>query len=88
MFWIRNNPSVRITHIPTGISVSVTNCNSQNEAFKKAMMILKSKLYARKNGIIKKSEIVYKYNFPNNVDWADDIKDYAVKQALEDMDNE
>lgn len=68
---------ITVTHVPTGISVTVDDnySRSLNKCRDKAMSILRSKLYVHNMGKnLNKDDITY--DLPDNVQYPDELEDY------------
>ena len=93
----RTDSAVRITHIPTGISVSCQETKYQAQNKEKAMTILRARLYDKKKqeenekrgnmrskliGSAMRSEKIRTYNFPQSR-----ITDHRIKKSWFDIDS-
>lgn len=65
--------SVRVTHLPTGLSATVTDqcARTQREAKEKAMRLLRSRVYAKTKLGMQASD--YVYDLPDSEQWPNDI---------------
>lgn len=68
--------SVRVTHMPTGLSAEVTSqcARTQWEAKEKAMRLLRSRVYAKTKMGVQASD--YVYDLPDSEPWPNDLGVY------------
>lgn len=93
----KTSSAVRLTHIPTGIVVSIQDEKSQHKNRAKAERILRSRIYMKKKeeqearrGALRKSQIgsgdrserVRTYNFPQNR-----VTDHRINLSVYDLEN-
>jgi peptide chain release factor 2 len=73
----KRETAVRITHIPTGISVKSTSERSQPQNKEKAMEILKGKLYTLREEEKKSAESGAHISKTISIDWGNQIRSYV-----------
>lgn len=79
-----NRPSVRVTHVPTGVSAIVDSSRSNYKNEQVATKVLRSRLWAIQNGYGLKPDVISETVLPDDVEWPNDLGDYRTAIAVED----
>lgn len=73
-------PDVRVTHEPTGISATCTECRTEREGKAKAMKLLRSRLWAAQN-LPPRPDVIAVYDLPDDQPFPHELNDYRKEQA-------
>lgn len=74
----KRETAVRITHIPTGISVHVTEERSQAQNKERAISLIKAKLLKKKEDDMKKKEQGLSITSHIDIEWGSQIRSYVL----------
>jgi len=69
--------AVRITHIPTGLKVSIQNERSQHQNKAKALKILQSKIKAHEEDLLRQEKLKIRGEF-HSAEWGNQIRSYTI----------
>ena len=71
---------VKLTHIPTGEAITISETRSHHKNKIIGLHALKSRINAINKGIIRNNDLVRCYELPDELDWSKDLKDYEVQK--------
>lgn len=72
----RPEAMVRLTHLPTGIEATCSFYRSQHQNRDMAYIMLRSKLWAMKNGFVPELSEVAGYSLPGDMDSPHELGEY------------
>lgn len=71
-------PTVCVTHEPTGISATCTECRTTREGKDKAMKLLRSRLWAAQN-LPPRPDVVAAYDLPDDQPFPHELGEFASR---------